>query len=227
MKNSMDFFGKALLAYSEGDTASFFFVSASGKKHLHPLSDYFRAYHRFIKLEKKIISMSKGNILDVGCGTGNYVPYLMKQGTVLGIDISANVIQVAKRNKLNNCIVADIFTFKPKKKFDTIVLVENNLGMAETVQRTEILLKKLASMLNKEGCILTNARNVPNGTYYIGELYPLYKNRRGQKFKWISFNAKFLRKLCAKNNLKLEIVDRDKRHYLAKITKSPLKPDRR
>ena len=220
MKKSMDVFGQALLDYSRGDKDKFFFEDSNGNRYQHPLSKYFRDFKTFTKLEKKIISKTKGEILDLGCGTGNYIPYLNKKGKVLGIDISPNVIEVAKEKYgLRNVKVADIFKFKTSKKFDTIVLLENNLGMAGTLKKTKQLLKILANLLKKDGQILTNAWNVPKRTYYEGELSPVWKEKKGQKFKWISFNAKFLKGLCEEVGLNFEIVDRDRYHYLAKITK--------
>lgn len=220
MKKSMDVFGQALLDYSNGDKDKFFFEDSKGNRYQHPLRKYFRDFKKFTKLEKKIISKAKGNILDLGCGTGNYIPYLKKKGKVLGIDISPNVIKVAKkRYRLKNVKVADIFKFITNQKFDTIVLLENNLGMAGTLRKTKQLLHVLRNLLKKNGQILTNVRNVPKGTYFVGELKPVWKERKGQKFKWISFNAKFLKELCEDAGFNLEILERDRYNYLAKITK--------
>ena len=158
--------------------------------------------------------------MDLGCGTGNYIPYLMKKGTVLGVDISPYVIKIAKEKyKLRSVKVANIFKFQTNKKFDTIVLLENNLGMAGTLKRTKQLLKILTNLLNKKGQILTNASDVPKGTYLEEELTPIWKSKKGQKFRWIRFNSKFLKELCEEAKLNLEIIDRDKYHYLARITK--------
>ena len=217
-------FGQALLDYSRGDKDKFFFEDSNGNRHKFPLRKYFRNFKKFTKLEKKIISKARGDILDLGCGTGNYIPYLMKKGKVLGIDISPKVITVAKEKyRLRNVKVADIFKFKTSKKFDTIVLLENNLGMAGTLKKIKQLLKILSRILKKNGQILTNARNLPKKTYCLNELSPIWKGKRGQKFKWISLNVKFLRKLCEEEGLDLEIVDRSRYHYLAKITKKRLK----
>lgn len=128
----MDIFGEALKAYSQGDRARFYFQDESGKIFGHDLSRYFRKMNRLSKLEKKLISLSYGDILDVGCGTANYIPLLAERGNVLGIDISPNVIEVARQHGCKYCRVADIFSFPTHKKYDTITLLENNLGLGET-----------------------------------------------------------------------------------------------
>ena len=142
MKKSMDFFGNALYAYWKGDRSPFYIILRTGEKDYGDMSRYFRTYVHLSRLEKKLISLSKGEILDVGCATGYYIPALNRNGTVRGIDISRQAIKVAKENGLTNCKTADIFNFRTNKKFDTITLLENNLGMAETPKGAKKLLKK-------------------------------------------------------------------------------------
>jgi ubiquinone/menaquinone biosynthesis C-methylase UbiE len=43
------------------------------------LSERFRPYSKLNLTEKKLISLSHGYILDVGCGTGNVIPALEKK----------------------------------------------------------------------------------------------------------------------------------------------------
>ncbi len=218
MKKSMDLFGKALLDYSRGSKNKFYFIEGDGEKHEHPLRQYLKS-RSLTRFEKKMVDLSYGDILDVGCGTGKYIPHLMKHGKVFGIDISSDAIRVARKNKIHNCTVADIFKFKTTKKFDTILLISNGLGMAETVPKTTKLLKILSKLLKKNGQIITTSRNVFGGKYHVAKLYPFYKNTKGKKFMWISFNSRFLSSLCNKAGLKLEVIDRGKRYYLARIAR--------
>ncbi len=219
----MEVFGQALLDFSRGDNEKFYLQDSRGKRSEQRLSKYFRNYKEFTKLEREIISLSRGEILDVGCGTGQYVSYLMKKGNVLGIDISSKAIQVAKEKyKLRNVKVADIFNFKSTKKFDTIVLLENNLGMAQTIPRTKKLLKILLNHLKTNGKILTDAHEVDgknHDTVFNGELRPVWKNKIGDKFIWINFNSGYLKKLCEEMGLNLKVIGRNNTSYLAKITK--------
>jgi len=219
----MEVFGQALLDFSRGDNEKFYLQDSKGKKSEQKLSKYFRNYKEFTNLERKIIFLSKGEILDVGCGTGQYIPHLMKKGKVLGIDISSKAIQAAKEKyNLKNVKVADIFNFKPSKKFDTIVLLENNLGMAQTIPRTKKLLKILSNHLNTSGQILTDAHEVKgknHDTVFNGELRPVWKGKIGDKFMWINFNSGYLKELCEEMSLNLKVIGRNKTSYLAKITK--------
>ncbi len=218
----MDLFGEALKAYALGDRDKFYFKEASGEISECSLKRYFRKIAQISKSERNLISLSYGDILDVGCGTGNYIPLLAKRGNVIGIDISKNVIDVAKMKGCKNCIVADIFTFPTKKKFDTITFLGGNLGIAGSVDKTKKLLKKLSNILKKDGQILAILRRLPDKKYVAVELRPVWKNKTGPKFGWIHFNINFLSDLCRQEELRLKVLQGNKHSYLVRIVKNSL-----
>ena len=218
----MDVFGKALYGYYKGNRSQFCFVGSDGNPYPHPLDKYFRTPSKLTTLERKLIQKARGDILDVGCATAYYFPALMKKGNVTGIDVSKDAIKIATENGLHNCLVADAFTFAPKKKFDTITLLENNLGMAGTEKRARILLKKLTSLLKKDGQILTIARNVSKQDYFEIVMAPEWNGIRGKPFSWVSFNIKYLKQMCNDLHLKMTILGKagsKRTDYLVQITK--------
>jgi len=221
-KQSMDVFGEALKAYYFGDKSKFFLKEPSGELSEHSLKRYFRKTSQLSKSERKLISLSYGDILDVGCGTGNYIPLLAKHGKVLGFDISQNVIDVAKMNGCKNCIVADIFTFPENKKYDTVTFLENNLGLGGSIDKTKKLLKKLSILLKKDGQILAISRNLQNKKYFSIELNPVWKNKIGPKFGWIHFNINFLSDLCEEAGLHLKVLQGNQHSCLVRIVKNNL-----
>lgn len=217
MKKSMDLFGDALDAYSKGDRTPFYFIIGNYKDQ-HDLSRYFRKVHQLSKIENKMISLCKGNILDIGCGTANYFPKLMKKGKVLGIDISPKIISIAKKNGYN-CVAKDIFTFKSKIKYNTITLFENNIGMAGSVNRTKILLKKLFTLSTEDGKILLVLRNNKEKGFFQNTLQPTWNGIVGRKFKWIIYDKDYLKKLCSEIGLNFEILMSEDNNYLIRIMK--------
>jgi|SRR6218665_791893 len=68
---------------------------------------------------------AKGNILDIGCGTGLPVAkYLSEQKkAVVGIDASDRMIAIAQSNKIKNAqfISCDFFDFSPVERFDGVI----------------------------------------------------------------------------------------------------------
>lgn len=217
--NQSDLFGQALYDYFHRKENKFYIAGFKGKKEIN-LYRYFRSINELSKIENNLISMCFWKILDIGCGTGNYIPALEKKGKVIGIDISPKVIQTAKKMWRKNCFVADIFSYKTNKKFDTITMFENNLGMWETIEGTKKLLTKISNLLNKNWqlLIILSWRS-KNNDYLETNLTPIYNNIKGQPFKWISFNTKFLKKLCNEINLNLKIISKNQYYAFVKITK--------
>ncbi|MBI5065934.1 methyltransferase domain-containing protein [Candidatus Woesearchaeota archaeon] len=220
MKKPMDLFGEALYAYWKGDRKSkLFMIFISGKECCSlNLKVYFRKHNQLTTLEKKLISLARGNILDVGCATGYYIPSLMKKGKTEGIDISEKAIKVAKEMGLNNCHVANIFHFPTNKKYDTITLLQNNLGMAETLPNAKRMLKILCDLLKNEGQILVIHRKT-QGKYNASKRKFKWNNKISSKFSWININTKFLSKLCDDVELKIEIIGKNNQHDLIRIVK--------
>jgi SAM-dependent methyltransferase len=215
MKKSMDLFGDVLLAYSKGDRTPFYFISQDYKSE-NNVSRYFRMPSELKKIENKMISLCYGNILDIGCGTANYFPKLTKKGKVLGIDISSKIIAIAK-NSGHNCIVANIFTLKSFVKYDTITLFENNIGMAGSISRTKLLLKKIFSLLKKNGQLLLILRNAKDKDYVQVKLTPVWKNIRGEEFNWMVYNKDYLKKMCEALGLNAEILMSEDNNYLMRV----------
>ena len=158
-------------------------------------------------------------ILDIGCGTGNVIPALEKRGQVTGIDISPKVIEVAKQRGCDNCIVADIFKYSPKQKFDTITLFGNDLGIGGTVRKTKKLLQGLKSLLKNDGQILAIIRNYSHGDYKEMTLIPMWKKKVGPKFGWLIFNINFLSVLCKEQNLNMQVISTNWKYSLVKMIK--------
>jgi len=219
-KQSTDVFGEALLAYFQGDRSPFYLRDLSGRLFETDLSRYFRTTTRLSRLERKLISLAHGDILDVGCGTGNYLPLLALHGRVLGIDISPNAIDVGRRSGCKTCKVADIFTFQTAKRFDTITLLGNGLGIAGTVSGTKRLTGRLSSLLKDDGQILALARRVTQGEFVATRLRPVWKQRVGREFGWIHMGRDLLCDLCARSGLCLSVVQGNQHYYLFRLTKN-------
>ncbi|HEY5587922.1 MAG TPA: methyltransferase domain-containing protein [Candidatus Paceibacterota bacterium] len=218
--NKNDLFGQALYDRYKGEK-NYFFMEVHGETREHNIDRYFRSVKELSGAEKKLISMCYGNILDVGCATGNYIPAMEKKGIVTGIDISSKLIEIAKQSGIKNCFVKNIFSFNSNKKFDTITMLENNLGMGGDVNGTKKLLKKLSSLLNDDGQILMMlSKRSGEKDFLINELTPVYKGVKGKSFKWINFNLKFLTKLCNEVSLNIKLLSGNKYYSLVKITRN-------
>ena len=225
MKPKDDFFGRALFEYSRNSNTDLFLIKTDRTKFSVDLSYYFRESKNLSDLEIKAISLTKGEILDVGCATGYYIPVLKRYGNVDAIDISEQAIKVAKAKGIEECHVADIFKYKPGRKYDTITLLENNIGLGGTAFKTRKLFKILTGSLKDRGQIIAIMRHTDyQKKYYSSKYKILWKGKIKKGFRWFYFNINFLSKFCHKNNLDLKILGEDddegRKMYLVRMLRN-------
>lgn len=110
----------------------------------------------------------KGEILEVGCGIGNFTPTLSKYGKVTAIDIDPGLVEGLKQ--LNNENIStgfgDIeqgkFFFK-EKKFDVIVCI----NVLEHIKDDMKALENIKNLLKNNGILILL---VPVNTFLYGEI---------------------------------------------------------
>lgn len=215
-----DLFGKALLDYSMGKEYPIYFFSKDIKKE-RSVSRYFRKPEELTRIEKSLIDLAFGSILDIGCATGYYIAALMEKGDVTGIDKSANCIKVANNSGLSNCFCKDIFEFNVEEQYDTITLLENNLGLGGSIKKTQSLLKVLYRLLSEDGQILMIQREIEND-FIVSELNIEYR-KENEKLNWLHISSNYLKVISDEAGFQCKIIKRDniQNLYLAKLTKKP------
>jgi SAM-dependent methyltransferase len=216
-KSAMDLFAQAVKDYYHGDSAPLYFT-VSNLRLTKEIKRYFRECYQLTNLEKKLISLAKGEVFDVGCATGYYFPCFENQPgveSVTGIDISPVLVDMAKQ-KGRNCFVGDIFTFQSKKKYDTITLLESNIGLGGNINKTKQLIKKLKQILKSDGQILFyTSKATGNNKFGIADIRINYKNKT-DRFRWIYFSPKFIQQLFRDQGLDLAIIEETNNEYVGR-----------
>lgn len=108
----------------------------------------------------------KGDILEVGCGIGNFTKSLKEYGNVFSIDIDKSYIDEVKKLINGKAGFGDIETgkyFFGDKLFDSIVCI----NVLEHIKRDNQALKNLYKLLKKEGCLILL---VPAHTFLFGKI---------------------------------------------------------
>lgn len=102
----------------------------------------------------------KARILDVGCSTGHLLYLLKKQGfkNIDGIDPAPECKKTALTQFGLNIATASINTFKPKQKYDFIILS----AVLEHISEVADCLKKVDSWLSKEGSVFISVPDAEN-----------------------------------------------------------------
>jgi cyclopropane fatty-acyl-phospholipid synthase-like methyltransferase len=231
-----DLFGKAILDFQINNSSENIITETNiSEADEMDVAYLFRSHNEMPKLEQKALQLSKGKILDVGCGAGSHSLYLQNEKNldVTSIDISEKAIQACQLRGLKNAKVQNILDLE-NQKFDTILLLMNGTGIFGTLKSTAKYLQKLKSLLNPNGQILIDSSDIiymfdedddgskwiPANGYY-GELtFTIsYKNQKEESFPWLYLDYNTLQNAAFANNLQCELIEEGNHFdYLAKLS---------
>jgi len=200
-----------------------------------PVKYLFRDFEEMNKIEKKTLKLSHGKVLDIGAGAGSHSLYLQNDRNldITALDISPKAIQVCQLRGIQKAVAQNMLEFS-RETFDTILLLMNGTGIFQSLKVIDIYLKKLHSLLNKNGQILIDSTDIlymfdqdedggvliPANGYY-GELDYIvhYKGESEDPIKWLYLDFNTLKNAAENNSFTIEKVLQDEDSYLAKLTK--------
>lgn len=202
LKKQNDPIGQAVLDYLHGITGDVILVRTdiAEDETLSP-AYFFRTFDQMPVQEKEALKKCKGRVLDIGAGAGAHSVWLKEKGLeVVSVDISPLSCQTMRERGLENVICSDIYSLR-EQKFDTILLLMNGAGVAQTLAGLPVLLNHLKQLLNPGGTILADSSDllylftdengeswidIASDTYYGEMEYHLsYRNVKGKKFPWL------------------------------------------
>ncbi|MGB3182632.1 MAG: methyltransferase domain-containing protein [Cyclobacteriaceae bacterium] len=225
-----DLYGQALLDYAAGKEKSLYLETSYGTREEMPVSHYFRDYDGLPDIDQIALQFCSGNILDVGAGAGVHSLILQENNnTVTALELSPGACQVMKKNGVQNVLNADFYTLT-KRKFDTILLLMNGLGLAGTLNNLPVFLSKAKSLLSEDGVILVDSSDIrylyeeegvrwPQEGYYgeISYRY-IYGGKTGDWFPWLYADADTLEKYAGQAGLDCNVIFTDDNdQYLARL----------
>jgi SAM-dependent methyltransferase len=194
--------GQAVLDYFHGITGELILVKTdiAEDETLSP-AYFFRTFEQMPVQEKEALKRCKGKVLDIGAGAGAHSIWLKENGlAVVSLDISPLSCETMRQRGLTEVICGDIYSLEGLK-FDTILLLMNGAGVAQTIAGLPVLLNHLKQLLNTGGRILADSSDllylftdengetwidIASDTYYGEMEYQLsYKKVKGKKFPWL------------------------------------------
>ena len=230
-----DVFGTAILDYQQGNYTEDLVTSTSiSEEDVLPISYLFRDFSEMPALEQTALKLSKGSVLDVGCGAGSHSLYLTSKGLeVKSIDISEGAIKTCQLRGLKNARVLDVMN--ETASFDTLILLMNGSGIFQSLAHTPLVLNHLKTLLNPEGQILIDSSDIKymyqdeDGGYwmdtnkeYYGELdYTVGYKGEEATFSWMYLDFENLKIACNQAGLKCELIKKGPHFdFLAKLSVS-------
>jgi len=232
-----DLFGKAILDFQTNNSPEDLNTETTiSEEDEMSVAYLFRDFSGMPKLEQRALQLSKGKVLDVGCGAGSHSLYLQKEKNleVTAIDISKNAVEACQLRGISDVFEIDILEFNSDKKFDTILLLMNGTGIFGKLEHVAKYLQKLKLLLTKNGQILIDSSDIIymfdededggkwiSGDAYYGELeFTIsYKGEKEAPFPWLYMDYNTLQNAAVANGLKCELVlEGDHFDYLARLT---------
>lgn len=193
-----------------------------------PVKYLFRKYEEMPELEQMALDLCQGKVLDVGCCAGSHSLELKARGhRVVPIDISKKCIQTCHKRGLKEAKQINFFELK-NDKFDTILLLMNGIGIAQSIKNLPDFLKKLKSLMHQNSQVLLDSSDLiflfedellEEETYY-GEMTfkTSYKKQVSQPFPWLYLDFVMLRNEAQKEGLECELIFEDDHYgFLAKL----------
>ena len=139
-------------------------------------------------------------ILDIGCGTGDFLSYMQnKKWEIDGIEKNEGARKIAIR-KNNIKINSDLLSLKEKNKYDVVTMWH----VLEHVYYPQTYIKKIYKILKKDGVIIIA---VPNCNSYDAKKYEENWVAYDLPIHVSHFRKKDIHNIANKNNLKLKHVE--------------------
>ena len=118
-----------------------------------------KSYDKEVLFLKRLIGDRK-TILDVGCGTGIHMNLLEKDGyQVDGIDLSNEMLNIAKTRTNGNLFQGNLLDFKTNKKYDAIISMFAVFNHLKDYNELEKGILNLYQKLNEEGILIIDLHN--------------------------------------------------------------------
>jgi SAM-dependent methyltransferase len=198
-----------------------------------PVGYLFRSEGLMPEIERIALSQVKGSVLDIGAAAGPHSKTLKQRGfDVTAIDTSEKGIEYLKSVDIN-AVHGNISEYSDKK-YDTLLLLMNGIGIAGRLAQLTDFLKHCASLLNDGGKIICDSTDVQYffeddegalwvdlNTEYFGEFKfkMKYKNVETDWFDWLYVDSSSLEQHCNEAGLKMNILYQDSPAFLVEIKK--------
>jgi SAM-dependent methyltransferase len=98
---------------------------------------------------------ARGDLLVLACGTGGHVPYFKDDFKVSGLDLSEDMLALARRKFPDVAFhLGNLVDFALDAEFDAIVCLYGSIGFVRTVDRLRAAMRRIAAHLRPGGVAL-------------------------------------------------------------------------
>jgi SAM-dependent methyltransferase len=143
---------------------------------------YLAPFRSWWPQERRAMRFVRGRVLDLGCGAGRVGLHLQSRGhEVVGIDVSPLAVEIARQRGLADVRLGTLDSaVGVDERFDTILLLGNNLGLLAGEQQGRRLLQKLARVATDRGRILAGSHDPYEDASELARRYHERNRKRGR-----------------------------------------------
>ena len=120
---------------------------------------YLAPFRAWWPQERRAMRFVRGRVLDVGCAAGRVGLHLQGRGhDVVGFDVSPGAVRIARECGLGDARLGTHRTaLQPDERFDTILLLGNNVGLLGGDRAGRTLLRQRARLASPRGRLLAGS----------------------------------------------------------------------
>jgi ubiquinone/menaquinone biosynthesis C-methylase UbiE len=151
---------------------------------LYHFKDYQAACNLLIQLIKKYNPQAK-SLLDVACGTGKHLEYLKDHFKVAGLDLDANLLEVArKRCPEATFYQEDMTYFELNTNYDVVVCLFSSIAYVRTVENLNRAIRCMVNHLNLGGLLVVEPWIFPEN-YWVNRITANFVDQPELKIAWM------------------------------------------
>lgn len=130
---------------------------------IYSFKDYRAEARRVAALARRTKRTAGRTLLDVGCGTGAHIAHLQRSFDCVGIDASAEMLRVARRNAPGVRFVrGDMRTVRLEREFDVVVSLFSAIGYMRTLRDLQRAADTLAAHARRGGAVIVEPWLTPS-----------------------------------------------------------------
>jgi SAM-dependent methyltransferase len=207
-----------------------------------PADHYLDEPDRWQPHDHRALRWCRGQVLDIGVGAGRIAVELQRHGVaVTGLDTSAGAIEIARRRGLRDTVVTtiDAYAAGATTRYDTFLLLGNNLGLLEGPQRAPEFLAALARLAAPGARLVAQGTDPYNTTDPVHVAYHRLNRDRGRLggqlrlrlryrlqasewFDYLNCSVDELESLVAGTGWRVKSIDeKDRPYYVAVVELMP------